>query len=49
MKLIVSCGICDVVLNVLEKPQITDSDVSLYQQTCSCDEDAQQDIVTIVE
>lgn len=49
MKLTVSCGLCDVVLAVVEKTQITDADISLYQRDCSCAEDSQQDIITIVE
>lgn len=37
MKLSVSCQICGKVLCIIEKDNITDDDVNLYETTCSCD------------
>jgi len=49
MILTVICNICKAVLVIVEKDEITDNDIDLYKQTCSCDIDGNTDIECSLE
>jgi len=48
MEMQVKCNVCGKILAIVDKPQITDEDKSMYSQTVSCDVDGQSDIQTLV-
>ena len=46
MKLTITCQICGKILTKVEKDQISDDDIQMYESACSCDT-VQDDGITI--
>lgn len=44
MKLTVTCQECGGILLVVEKDVITDEDIQMYEDSCSCEKDGQDSI-----